>query len=95
MHGAAVGAVAGLEGVDAVEPHAQGIGAVGLAIGERRHVPAGVPLLAVDRAGVTADADVEIDDESELLLRSGWRGGEVMRAVHALASPASARNSAP
>src|SRR5262245_8640971 len=46
MHGSAIGAIAGLEGMHAIEPHAQGFGAIGLAIGQRRHVPAGVPLLA-------------------------------------------------
>ncbi len=68
VDGAAGLVVALLEGMDAVEPDAVGLGAIGLEIGERPGAAAGVPLLAIDRAGVTADADVEIDDEPELLL---------------------------
>ena len=60
-------AFAGLEAVDAVEPDAERIGAVGIEIGQRRHMPAAVPFLAIDGAGMTAHADVEIDDEAELL----------------------------
>src|SRR5262249_47800088 len=75
MHGPPVGAVADFEGVHAVEPHAQRIDAVRLPIGERRHMSAGVPLLAIYCAGMTADTDVEIDDEAELLLARGGKGG--------------------
>src|SRR5690606_23388139 len=67
VHRAAVAVVGDhLEAVDAVEPHAGGIGAVGVAVGQRRRMSGGVPLLAVHRAGVTADADVEVDDQAEL-----------------------------
>jgi hypothetical protein len=65
MHGAAVLALADLKTVDAVEPDAVGLGAVGVEIGQRRRDAAGVPFLAVDRAGMAPDADVEIDDEAE------------------------------
>ena len=37
-------------------------------IGQRRHVPADIPLLARGRAGMTADAQIEVDDETELFL---------------------------
>src|SRR3546814_6846451 len=59
----------GLEAVDAVEPHPLRLRAVGIEVGERRGMAAVVPLLAADRAGMTADADVEVDDEAELLSR--------------------------
>src|SRR5262249_22553910 len=78
MHGAAVGAVAGFVGVDAIEPYAQGIGAVGLAIGEGCHVAAGVPFLAIDRTGVTSDADIEIDDEAKLPFARDREGGHAV-----------------
>jgi len=67
VHGAAGGAFADLETMDAVEPHAGRFGAVGVEIGQRRGDAARVPFLAVDRTGVAADADVEIDDEAEPL----------------------------
>src|SRR3546814_16518188 len=76
MHGAALGALAGFEGVDPVEPHAPGAGVVaavtglgagvGVPVGQRRRVAAGVPFLAVHRAGMAADADVEVDDAHQL-----------------------------
>jgi hypothetical protein len=61
-------AIAFLEGMDAVEPHAPGLVTVGVEVGQWRHVPAGVPFLARGRAGVAADTDIEVDDEAELLL---------------------------
>src|SRR5262249_53335568 len=67
VHGAAGGAIARLEAVDAVDPHAHRVGAVGVLVGQRGHVPAGVPLLAVDGAGMAAHAEIEVDDEAELL----------------------------
>ena len=66
MHRAALAAFAGLEAVDAVEPDAQGIRSIRIEIGQRRHMPAAVPFLAIDCAGMTSHADVEIDDEAEL-----------------------------
>ena len=67
MHGAARSAVAHLVGVHAVEPRAVRIGALIVLVGQRRRIAAGVPLLAACRAGVTADAGVEIDHQAELL----------------------------
>ena len=65
MDGPAFGAFAGLECVDAVEPDAVRIGAVGIVIRQRRRMSPGVPFLAVHCAGVTADAGVQIDDEAQ------------------------------
>src|SRR5260221_7684541 len=75
IDGAPVLAFAQLERMDAVEPDAVRLGAVGCQIGERPGVAAGVPLLAGDGAGVAADADVEIDDQAELLRRCVRRKG--------------------
>jgi hypothetical protein len=67
-----VGAVAvrsrHLEGMDAVEPDAGRVRAVGIVVGERRGVAAGIPLLAVHGAGMTTHADVEVDDQPQLRL---------------------------
>ena len=68
MDGPRAGALALLEGVDAVEPHPPSALAIGVEIRERRHVPAGVPLLARGGAGMAADAEIEIDNEAELRL---------------------------
>jgi len=65
---ASVLALAGLEGVDAVEPDAPGTIAIGVEIRQRAHMAARVPFLASRRAGMAADADIEIDDQPELLL---------------------------
>ncbi len=51
--------------VHAIEPHAIRLGAVRIVVGQRTEIAAVVPLLAGDRAGVTAHADVEVDDEAE------------------------------
>ena len=72
--------LASLEAVDPVEPDAQGIRAIGIEIGERRHMAAAVPFLAVDGAGMTTDADVEIDDEAELLRAGGRQAGHRPRS---------------
>ncbi len=68
MDGSRTLSLAFLEGMNAVEPHAPGAVAIGVEIGQRPHMAAGIPFLACRRAGVAADADVEIDDEPELLL---------------------------
>ncbi len=54
-----------LIGMDAVEPDPVRLGAIGQEIGERRHMAAGIPFLAIDGASMAADADIEIDDEAE------------------------------
>ena len=59
-----------LESVHAVQPGARNVGAVGVLVRQRRAVAAGVPFLAVDDAGMAADADVEVDDEAEFLRRA-------------------------
>ncbi len=53
-----------LIGMDAVEPDAVGAAAIGLHVGQRRHVAAGVPFLAARHAGLAADAGIEVDDET-------------------------------
>ena len=53
--------------MDAIEPGAERIGAIGIFIGQRRGIALRVPFLAGGRAGLTADASVEVDDEAELL----------------------------
>src|SRR5690606_18017864 len=74
-----------LVAVDAVEPRPERVGAVGVLVGQRRRVAARIPFLAARRAGLAADAGVEVDDEAKLLGRCfGQRG-------HSAAS----RNSAP
>src|SRR5713101_2080569 len=60
--------VAFLERVDAVEPDPPRARAIRVEIGQWRHVTAGIPFLARGSTGLTADADVEVDDEPELLL---------------------------
>lgn len=67
MHRAAFGAGARLVGVHAVEPHPVLLRFVGMEIGQRRGVARRVPLLAVHRAGMAADAGIEVDHEAELL----------------------------
>ena len=57
---------------------------IGVEIGQRRHVPADVPLLARGRAGVTADAEIEVDDETELFLTRN----RARQVGHASATPA-------
>ena len=71
---AAAAVALGLEAVDAVEPGAVGGGAVGVRVGERAGVAAGVPGLAGRDAGVAADAGVEVDDQAQLLLARGDGG---------------------
>src|SRR5690606_38080551 len=60
-----------LVAVHAVEPHALRILAVGPLVGQRPGDAAGVPFLAAGRAGVAADAGIEVDHQPEFLLR--WR----------------------
>src|SRR6516162_5492832 len=60
--------VAFLVRVDAVEPDAPGLRAIGVEIGQRSPRTAGIPLLAGGGTGVAAYTDIEVDDEPELLL---------------------------
>src|ERR1700751_292226 len=62
VNGSRAFALAFLERMDAVEPHAPGAVGIGAEIGQRSHMTARVPFLAGRRAGVAADANVEIDD---------------------------------
>jgi hypothetical protein len=57
---------ADLERLHAIEVGADGIGAVGLEVGERPRGAAVVPLLAARDARMAAHADVQVDDEGEL-----------------------------
>ena len=66
-------------GVDAVEEGAFRGRAVGVGVVEAGGLGGVVPALAGDDAGVTADADVEVDDEAELAVGGGGRA--VMRGV--------------
>ena len=83
MHGAALRSLANLERVHAVEPDAPGAGVlailafgagIGVPIGHRGGMAAGIPFFAIHRAGVTADADIQVDDQTEL--GCAWRGGQ-------------------
>ena len=58
--------------VHAIEPDPQRLLAVRIFIGQRSELAAVVPFLAGDRAGMAADAGVEVDDEAEFLRRR-WR----------------------
>ena len=53
---------------------ARGGVAIGVLVRQRRAIAAGVPLLAAHHAGVTADADVEIDHEAELAVGGFGQG---------------------
>ena len=75
VHRAAVRAGAGFVGVHAVEPDAVRVVLIGAEIGQRRGMAGGVPLLAVYRAGVAADAGVEVDDEAEFFRAGRWDAG--------------------
>src|SRR5439155_20895577 len=79
IDGAAVLALADLERVHAVEPHAPGLRAVGIELRQRPRLAERVPLLAARHAGVAADAGVEIDDEPELFC-AGLRGRQAGHA---------------
>ena len=56
-----------------VEPDTERIGATRIGIGQRPELAAVIPFLARHRAGMTTDADVEIDQQTELLLRGRWQ----------------------
>ena len=64
-----------LEGVDAVEPGAADVGAVGILVRQRAAVAARVPFLAVHHAGMAAHAGVQVDHKAEFLLGRGGKLG--------------------
>ena len=61
--------------VHAVEPDSVGLRAVRILVRQRSEVAALVPFLARDRAGVAADADIEIDYQAEFLRRGRRQRG--------------------
>ena len=67
----------GFEGMDAVEPHALLFRPIGIEVRERRHMAARVPFLAVDGAGMAADADVQVDDQAQFFLGFSGKGRHV------------------
>lgn len=50
-----------------VKPCAMGIGSIRVLITERRGITTGVPFLATCRAGLAANAGVQVDDQSKFL----------------------------
>jgi hypothetical protein len=65
MNSSAIRTVAALKRMDPVKPDAIGIFAKRVGIGQRGRVAAGIPFLAVHGTGMTADADIKVDDETE------------------------------
>ena len=70
MNSSAIRTVAALKRMDPVKPDAIGIFAKRVSIGQRGPVAAGIPFLAIHGAGVTADADIKVDDEPEFFASS-------------------------
>ena len=66
MHRLGVGILPDLERLHAVEERAGRIGAVRILIAQRSGGSGSIPFLAAGHAGMTTDANIEIDDESEL-----------------------------
>ena len=52
---------------------------VGVEVGQRGRVAAGVPLLAVHRAGMAADAGVEVDHQAQGAVGGGGEIGHLRR----------------
>jgi hypothetical protein len=71
VDGAAGLTLAHLVAVHPVQPGAARFGTVGVLIGQRRRVAAGVPFLAADHACLAADAGVEIDHQAKATGRRG------------------------
>src|SRR6056297_2667841 len=69
-----------LVAVHAVEEGAGGIGTVRVLIAERCAVILGVPALARDHAGMTADTGVEVNDEAEFAGRAFGKRGHAGRS---------------
>jgi hypothetical protein len=83
MHGS-TGAdiVLSLESVDTVKPDSVRLAAIRLKIGEGCHFAAGIPFLAINGAGMTTDADIEINNKTEFLF--GCRFGKTSHEVSPL-----------
>jgi hypothetical protein len=64
MDRSAVRVILCLECVNAVEPNAERIGTVWVKISHRRGNATAIPFLAIHRARVTTDTDVEVDDKA-------------------------------
>lgn len=65
MNGSTIRAVAALKRMDPIEPDAFGIFTKWVGVGQWGRVSAGIPFLAVHGAGMTADADIKVDDQPE------------------------------
>src|SRR5262249_29687528 len=75
VHRLGIGKLADFEGLHAVEKRPARVLAVGILVAERPRLAAVVPLLAAGDAGVAADTDVQVDDQSELFRR---HSGEIL-----------------
>src|SRR5215469_4138119 len=53
--------------MDPVEPHSVGLGTLLVVVRQKTGLAAAVPFLAAHGAGMTADAGIEVDDQSESL----------------------------
>ena len=84
MHRAAFITITGFIGMHAVEPNAfLGCG-IRVLIGQRPHMAAGVPFLAIRRASMAADTGIQINHQAKLL---GPRYGSG-QGCHGFLSPA-------
>ena len=90
VDGSAVQPLARLVGVHAVKPDPIGIGTIRVVVAELTRIGAGVPFLAVDRAGMAPDAGIEIDDQTEFFVRrlAGSDWSCAVSATRAVALPA-------
>ena len=64
-------------GMDAVEKGSRRRRAIGVLIGQGRAVMLGVPALAGDHAGMTADTGIKIDHKAKLAVRMGRKAGHL------------------
>ena len=76
--------------MDAVQPHAGGIGAIRIAVVKRRGIALRVPFLAGGGTGLAADAGVEVDDEAELFWLACGVGSEVISGSIVFSEPGTA-----
>jgi hypothetical protein len=78
-----------LEGMDAVEEGARGLGSISIKVGKRRAMGAlGIPFLARRHAGMAADAGVKVDDKAEFALGGGGQAGHALALVARAEPPA-------